>query len=110
MVNFLGLRNVAWPSMHVYRTILSAFEEGGESHGLRQKFRVVSISASAKALRIAHDTYFDSLKAPSLANKAPKFFTALAFSVVNRNLAEKSTDLPQNIQLEPTFWVQDSVT
>jgi hypothetical protein len=101
----LGLRSVTWPSMRVYCTIRSAFEEGGQSHGLRQKFRVISISASAKALRIVHDTYLDFLKAPSLANKAPKYFTALAFSVVNRNLAEKSADLPQNIPLEPTFWV-----
>lgn len=92
------------------RAIRSAFKDGGQSHGLRQKFRVVSIKATAEALRITHDTYFDSLKASGLTNKVPEFFTGLAFNVVNRNMAEKSSGLPQNIPLESAFWVEESIT
>lgn len=92
------------------RAIRSAFKDGGQSHGLRQKFRVVSIKATAEALRIMHDTYFDSLKASGLANKVPEFFTGLAFNVVNRNMVEKSSGLPQNIPLESAFWVEESIT
>ncbi|KAF3045592.1 hypothetical protein E8E12_010349 [Didymella heteroderae] len=92
------------------RAIRSAFKEGGQSHGLRQKFRIVSIKATAEALKIVHDTYFDSLKASGLANMVPEFFTGLAFNMVNRNLAEKSAGLPQKIPLEPAFWIEESVT
>ncbi|KAF3047815.1 hypothetical protein E8E11_006500 [Didymella keratinophila] len=92
------------------RAIRSAFKEGGQSHRLRQKFRVVSIKATTEALKTMHDTYFESLKASGLANKVPDFFTGLAFNVVNRNLAEKSAGLPQNIPLEPAFWIEESVT
>lgn len=92
------------------RAMRSAFKEGGQSYGLRQKFRVVSIKATAEALKTVHDTYFDSLKASGLANRVPEFFSGLAFNVVNRNMAEKSAGLPQNVPLEPAFWVEESVT
>lgn len=92
------------------RAMRSAFKEGGQSHGLRQKFRVVSIKATAPALKIVHDTYFHSLSASELANKVPDFFSGLAFNVVNRNMAERSAGLPQNVPLEPAFWVEESVT
>lgn len=106
-----GTSNLRPISLAQYgRAIRSAFKEGGQSHGLRQKFRVVSIKATAKALKIVHDTYFDSLKASGLADKVPDFFTGLAFNVVNRNLAEKSAGLPQNIPIEPAFWIEESVT
>jgi hypothetical protein len=92
------------------RAMRSAFCEGGQSHGLRQKFRVVSIRATASALRIVHDTYIDSLAASGLANRVPGFFSGLAFNVVNLNMAEKSQGIPQNVPLEPAFWVEESVT
>lgn len=92
------------------RTMRSAFNEGGQSYGLRQKFRVVSIKATAEALRLVHDTYFDSLAASGLANRVPDFFSGLAFNVLNRNMAEKSAGLPQNVPLEPAFWVEESIT
>lgn len=92
------------------RAMRSAFNEGGQSHGLRQKFRLVSIKATAEALKIVHDTYFNSLASSRLASKVPGFFCGLAFNVVNRNMVEKSAGLPQNIPLEPAFWVEESVT
>lgn len=92
------------------RAIRSAFNDGGQSHGLRQNFRVVSIKATAETLKIVHDTYFDSLRTLGLADRVPKFFTGLAFNVVNRNMAEKSAGLPQNVPLEPAFWVEESVS
>lgn len=92
------------------RAMRSAFKEGGQSYGLRQKFRVVSIKATAESLKIVHDTYFDSLAASGLADRIPDFFTGLAFNVVNRNMAEKSAGLPQNVPVEPAFWVEESVT
>lgn len=92
------------------RAMRSAFKEGGQSYGLRQKFRVVSIKATTVALKTVHDTYFDSLKASGLANRVPEFYSSLAFNVVNRNMAEKSAGLPQNVPLEPAFWVEESVT
>lgn len=92
------------------RAMRSAFKDGGQSYGLRQKFRVVSIKATAEALKIVHDTYFDSLAASGLADRAPDFFSGLAFNVVNLNMVEKSAGLPQNIPFEPAFWVEESVT
>ncbi|KAL1593647.1 hypothetical protein SLS59_009161 [Nothophoma quercina] len=92
------------------RAMRSAFKEGGQSYGLRQKFRVVSIKATAEALAIVHDTYFASLVASGLANKVPDFFSGLAFNVVNLNMAQQSAGLPQNLPLEPAFWVEESVT
>lgn len=92
------------------RAMRSAFKEGGQSYGLRQKFRVVSIKATAEALKIVHDTYFESLAASGLANRVPEFFSGLAFNVVNRNMAEKSAGMPQNVPVEPAFWVEESVT
>ena len=92
------------------RAMRSAFKEGGQSYGLRQKFRVVSIKATAEALAIVHDTYFASLVASGLANRVPDFFSGLAFNVVNLNMAQQSAGLPQNLPLEPAFWVEESVT
>lgn len=92
------------------RAMRSAFREGGQSHGLRQKFRVVSMKATAENLAIAHDTFFDSLAASNLANKVPEFFAGLDFNIVNREMVERSAGLPQNIPLEPTFWVEEAIS
>ncbi|KAJ4336728.1 hypothetical protein N0V95_008516 [Ascochyta clinopodiicola] len=92
------------------RAMRPAFATGGQSHGLRQKFRVVSIRATASALRTVHDTYFSSLASSGLANRVPHFFAGLAFNVVNRNMAAQSAGLPQNVPLEPAFWVEGAVT
>lgn len=92
------------------RAMRSAFTDGGQSHGLRQKFRVVSIRATAAALRIMHDTYFDSLAASGLANRVPDFFSGVAFLILNRNMAEKCAGLPQNVPLEPALWIEESLT
>ncbi|KAH7122646.1 putative FAD dependent oxidoreductase [Dendryphion nanum] len=87
-----------------------AFKEGGESHGLRQKFRVVSAKASLEALRIVHDTFFASLAVSGIANRAPHFFAGLAFNCITRTYAEASAGLPQNIPIEPAFWVEEAIT
>ncbi|KNG45821.1 FAD-binding domain-containing protein [Stemphylium lycopersici] len=88
----------------------SAFEEGGQSHGLRQKFHVVSMKATAENLAIVHDTFFNSLAASGLADKVPEFFAGLDFNIVNREMVERSAGLPQNIPLEPAFWVVEATS
>jgi hypothetical protein len=92
------------------RAMRSAFKDGAQSHGLRQKFRVVSIKANAEALKIVHDTFFNSLAESGLANKVPNFFAGVAFNIVNREMVARSAGLPQNIPLEPAFWVEEAIS
>jgi hypothetical protein len=87
-----------------------AFEVGGAGHGFRQKFRVVSTKATAEAMGIVHDTYFGSLRSSNIANRIPEFFSGLAFNAITRTMAEASAGAPQNIPLEPAFWVEESVS
>jgi hypothetical protein len=68
------------------------------------------MKATAENLAIAHDTFFDSLAASNLANKVPEFFAGLDFNIVNREMVERSAGLPQNIPLEPTFWVEEAIS
>lgn len=87
-----------------------AFQTGGPGHGFRQKFRVVPCKATKEAARIVHDNFFDSLAANGLANRAPGFFTGLAFNAVTPTMARESGGLPQNIPEEAAFWVEQSVS
>ncbi|KAF2464585.1 FAD-binding domain-containing protein [Lindgomyces ingoldianus] len=87
-----------------------AFKPGGESYGLRQKFRVISTKATMEALRIVHDTYIAGLKSSGIANRLPGFFSGLAFNAVTKTFAEKSAGMPQNVPPEPAFWIEQSLT
>lgn len=92
------------------RLLRPAFEVGGAGHGFRQKFRVVPIKATKEAARIVHDNFFNTLAANGLANRAPGFFTGLAFNAVTPTMARQSAGLPQNIPDEAAFWVEQSVS
>lgn len=92
------------------RLLRPAFEAGGPGHGFRQKFRVVPIKATKEAARIVHDNFFNTLAANGLANRAPGFFTGLAFNAVTPTMARQSAGLPQNIPDEAAFWVEQSVS
>lgn len=87
-----------------------AFQTGGPGHGFRQKFRVVPCKATKEAARIVHDNFFNTLAANGLANRAPGFFTGLAFNAVTPTMARESAGLPQNIPQEAAFWVEQSVS
>lgn len=87
-----------------------AFGPGGPGYGLRQKFRVVSTAATAEAMNIVHDTYFDAVRSSGIANRLPGFFTGLAFNAITRTFAEASAGTPQNIPAEPAFWIEESLT
>ncbi|KAF2687323.1 FAD-binding domain-containing protein [Lentithecium fluviatile CBS 122367] len=92
------------------KRLFPAFETGGPGHGLRQKFRVVPTAATAEALKIVHDTYFTSLQASGMADRIPGFFTGLASNAITKTFAEASAGTPQNIPLEPAFWIEESLS
>ncbi|KAK4502960.1 hypothetical protein PRZ48_006387 [Zasmidium cellare] len=83
---------------------LSAFRSGGESYGLRQKFRVISAKATKETIQVTHDTYFDVLNSTGIANRVDDFFTGLAFNPVTTKMAEASQGSPYGIPVEPAFW------
>ncbi|KAK2610729.1 hypothetical protein N8I77_004135 [Diaporthe amygdali] len=94
----------------ISKALRPAFAPGGAGYGFRQKFRVVPIKATTEAARIVHDNFFDSLAANGLANRAPGFFTGLAFNAVTPTMARQSAGMPQNVPQEPAFWVEQSVS
>ncbi|KAJ4349628.1 uncharacterized protein N0V89_008244 [Didymosphaeria variabile] len=87
-----------------------AFKPGGQSHGLNQKFRVVSIKASLEAITIVHDTYFSSLQASGMADRLAGFFSGLAYNCITGSWAAASQGAPQNMPQRPQFWVEQSLT
>lgn len=87
-----------------------AFKAGGESYGLRQKFRVINAKANKDTIRIIHDTYFEVLNSTGIANRIDQFFTGLAFNPVTTRLAEACKGSPYDIPIEPAFWTEQSMT
>lgn len=87
-----------------------AFGPGGPGHGFRQKFRVVSTKATLQAVKIVHDAYFSSLQASGLANSVPGFFSGLAFNAITKAFAIASVGTPQNLPVEPAFWIEESLS
>ncbi|KAG9193976.1 hypothetical protein G6011_04011 [Alternaria panax] len=90
------------------RATRSAFSTGGRSHGLRQKFRVVSMKTTAKNLAIAHDTFFDSLATSGLSERVAEFFAGLDFDIVNCEMVARSAELPQDMPIEHAFWIEEA--
>lgn len=86
-----------------------ALQPGGPGYGFRQKFRVVPIKATKEAARTVHDKFFDSLAANGLADRAPGFFTGLAYNAVTPTMARASAGLPRDLPQEAAFWVEQSV-
>lgn len=87
-----------------------AFKAGGESYGLRQKFRVINAKATSETIKIIHDTYFEVLNFTGIANRVDQFFTGLAFNPVTTRMAEACKASPYDIPIEPAFWTEQSMT
>ncbi|KAM0200592.1 hypothetical protein ACHAPQ_007832 [Fusarium lateritium] len=88
-----------------------AFEAGGASHGLRQKFHVVPTLATAEAMSIVHDTYFAEVK-ENLSN-VTDFFTGLAYNPTTKTMLKAINAKPgalQGVDETPSFWVEQSCT
>lgn len=92
------------------RLLRPAFEAGGPSHGLRQRFRVVPIKATRKAMDIVHDIWFSALQTSNIANRVPGFFAGLAYNAVTRTFAERSQGTPMDVSIEPQFWVEEAIS
>ena len=90
--------------------VTPAFEQGGESWGLQQRFHVMSTQATKEAMEIVHNTYFDAI--PELVNLTD-FFTGLAYNSITTKFIEVSNSgigCPQGIEEKPLFWVEESFT
>lgn len=87
-----------------------AFKAGGESYGLRQKFRVINAKATGETIKIIHDTYFEVLNSTGIANRVDQFFTGLAFNPVTTRMAGACKGSPYDIPIEPAFWTEQSMT
>lgn len=88
-----------------------AFEPGGESFGLRQKFHVMPTLATPEAMSIVHDTYFAAVQ-KQLSN-VTDFFTGLAYNPMTKTLFKATNTFPgalQGIDEVPAFWVEESGT
>ena len=57
-----------------------------------------------------HDIYFDTLNASGIANTVDSFITGLAFNPVTKPFAAASAGGPQGLALEPSFWVEQSIS
>lgn len=94
------------------KAVMPAFQEGGESHGLNQRFHVVSTVATREAMDIVHDTFFDAIKSEGFSN-SPDFFVGLAWNAITTSFLEASnsgTGCPQGVAEEPLFWVEEAFT
>jgi hypothetical protein len=92
--------------------VLPAFQEGGESHGLQQRFHVISTTATREAMDIVHDTFFDAILSQGLSNLAD-FFVGLAWNSITTKFIEASNSgigCPQGVAEEPVFWVEEAFT
>lgn len=92
--------------------VFPAFETGGESHGLQQRFHVMSTIATREAMDIVHDTFFDAVVSQGLSDLAD-FFVGLAWnSITTKFIAESNSGIgcPQGLVEEPVFWVEEAIT
>ena len=90
--------------------VTPAFEPGGESYGLQQRFHVMSTQATKEAMEIVHNTYFDAT--PELYNVS-HFFTCLAFNSITTKFIEVSNSgvgYPQGVEEKPLFWAEEAFT
>ncbi|KAG9239563.1 FAD binding domain-containing protein [Amylocarpus encephaloides] len=94
------------------KAVAPAFEEGGESQGLRQRFYVVSHKATREAMDVVHETFFDGVIAHNLTGLSG-FFVGLAWNSITTEFIAKSNSgigCPQGIPEEPVFWVEEALT
>ena len=92
--------------------VLPAFQSGGESYGLQQRFHVVSHAATREAMDIVHDTFFDGIASYNLANKTG-FIVGLAWNAITTqfiNASNSGIGCPQGIDEEPVFWVEEALS
>ncbi len=92
--------------------VLPAFQPGGESNGLHQRFHVVSHAATKEAMDIVHDTFFDAVITQNLSSLAD-FFVGLAWNSITTKIIEASnsgTGCPQKVLEEAVFWVEEAFT
>jgi hypothetical protein len=105
--------NMSQLTMGIFsKLVLPAFQEGGESHGLHQRFHVVSTAATKEAMQIVHDTYFDGVISFGLTNLTD-FFTGLAWNSITTQFIAASNSgqgCPQGIDEEAVFWVEESLS
>ncbi|KAH7355749.1 hypothetical protein BKA66DRAFT_403681, partial [Pyrenochaeta sp. MPI-SDFR-AT-0127] len=92
------------------RLLRPAFEAGGPGHGFRQRFRVISIKATRRAMDIVHDVWFSALQSSNIANRVPGFFAGLAYNSVTRTFAKHSQGTPMDVSIEPQFWVEEAIS
>jgi hypothetical protein len=92
--------------------VLPAFQSGGESYGLQQRFHVVSHAATREAMDIVHDTFFDGIASYNLANKTG-FIVGLAWNAITTqfiNASNSGIGCLQGIDEEPVFWVEEALS
>jgi hypothetical protein len=92
------------------QSVAPAFEPGGESYGLRQRFHVVSTIATKEAMEIVHDVYFDAMT--KLTN-ITHFTTGLAYLAITTPFLDASNSgigCPQGPESKPTFWIEQALT
>ncbi|CZR57665.1 uncharacterized protein PAC_07554 [Phialocephala subalpina] len=89
-----------------------AFKGEGESHGLNQRFHVISHTATLEAMNIVHDNFFDAVKKYDLGS-LDGFFVGLAWNSITTKFIETSKAgirCPRGVPEEPVFWIEESLT
>lgn len=94
-----------------YSTAVSqAFEEGGESHGKRQRFHMLPILANREALQKAHDLFFQLAKTSFDGMNAT---IGMAFNPITSQFLKASNAKPgslQGLDERPAFWIEQTYT
>jgi hypothetical protein len=91
--------------------VTPAFRPGGQSHGLHQRFHVMSTLATKEAMTIVHDTFFDAV-ASQLSN-VTDLLTGLGYNAITTKFIEASNSgigCPQGVAEIPLFWVEEALT
>jgi hypothetical protein len=91
------------------KLVTPAFQPGGKSYGIQQRFHVMSTLATKESMNIVHDTFFDAAKT-KLSN-VTDLFLGLAWNSITTKFIEASNSgdgCPQGVEEVPQFWVEEA--
>ncbi|KAL3418745.1 FAD binding domain-containing protein [Phlyctema vagabunda] len=106
--NSTQLRNLTMAAFA--KAVRPAFQEGGESFALQQRFRVIPTLATREAIEIVHDTFRDAI--PQVSNLTD-FFAGLAWNAITTEFNRASNQgvgCPQGVEEIPLYWVEQALT
>lgn len=91
------------------QAVTPSFQEGGLSHGSRQRFHLLPIKANLEAMRLVHDAYFAAAQATFADVEGA--IIGFAFNPITSQLLRKSNEKPgslQGLNEDPACWIEQT--